>query len=303
MKIKEFFTSTTFLAIIASILWSTAFVGIKIGLKYSTPLQFAGLRFFIAGLMIMPFIPDLREKLIIVRKNFKIILWVGMVQTVIQYSLFYTGMQYVPGALGAMIVGSGPLFVAIVAHIFIPTDRLTKQKLISIFIGLIGVAVITLKPGEMGVVVPMMWVGVLFLFGNHLMSGLGNVLVATDKRKVPPLVLSAFSMLTGGAILFVISLFVEGLQTGPFPFEYWASLGWLSFLSAAAFSIWYTLLRRPGVKVSDLNMWKFIVPVLGAVLSWIMLPDEKPTLTALIGMMFIALALINLNRQTKKRGI
>lgn len=303
MKLKELFTSTIFLAIVASILWSTAFVGIKIGLKYSTPLQFAGLRFFISGIMIMPFIPDLKEKLIIVRKNIKIILLVGLVQTVIQYSLFYTGMQYVPGALGAMIVGAGPLFVAIVAHIFIPTDRLTKQKLISILFGLIGVGVITFKPGEMGVVVPMMWVGVLLLFGNNLMSGFGNVLVATEKRKVPPLVLSAFSMLLGGAILFVISLFVEGLQTGPFPFEYWASLGWLSFLSAAAFSIWYTLLRRPGVKVSDLNMWKFIIPVLGAVLSWLMLPDEKPTLMALIGMMFIAIALISLNRQTKKRGI
>lgn len=38
--------STTFLAILACLLWSTAFVGIKIGLEYTTPMQFAGTRFF-----------------------------------------------------------------------------------------------------------------------------------------------------------------------------------------------------------------------------------------------------------------
>lgn len=303
MKIRDIFTSTIFLAIIACILWSTAFVGIKIGLQYNKPLQFAGLRFIISGLMIFPFIPNLREKLVIVWNNFQIIILVGLVQTVFQYSVFYMGMDYVPGALGAMIVGSGPLFVAIVAHLFIPTDKITKRKLVSIVFGLIGVGIITLKPGQMGNVDPMIWVGILLLFGNNILSGLGNVLVATEKRRVPPLILSAFSMFFGGIILFVVSLFVEGYQTGPFPIEYWASLGWLSFLSAAAFSIWYTLLRRPGVKVSDLNMWKFIIPVLGAVLSWLMLPNEKPTLIALVGMLFIALALITLNMQTKKRGL
>ncbi len=303
MKIRDIFTSTIFLAIIACILWSTAFVGIKIGLQYSKPLQFAGLRFIISGLMIFPFIPNLREKLVIVWNNFQIIILVGLVQTVFQYSVFYMGMDYVPGALGAMIVGSGPLFVAIVAHLLIPNDKITKRKLVSIVFGLIGVGIITLKPGQMGNVVPMIWVGILLLFGNNILSGLGNVLVATEKRRVPPLILSAFSMFFGGIILFVVSLFVEGFQTGPFPFEYWASLGWLSFLSAAAFSIWYTLLRRPGVKVSDLNMWKFIVPVLGAVLSWIMLPNEKPTLIALVGMLFITLSLITLNMQIKKRGL
>ncbi|MCD6354765.1 MAG: hypothetical protein J7L95_04370 [Prolixibacteraceae bacterium] len=42
------FKNTTFLAILACWLWSTAFVGVKIGLEYQSPFQFAGSRFFIS---------------------------------------------------------------------------------------------------------------------------------------------------------------------------------------------------------------------------------------------------------------
>ena len=76
---------------------------------------------------------------------------------------------------------------------------------------------------------------------------------------------------------------------------YYISLAWLSFMSAAAFSIWFTLLQRPGVKVSELNVWKFIIPVFGALLSWIILPDESADPVAITGMVFIALSLIVLN--------
>jgi len=41
---------TLLLAAVACMLWSTAFVGIKIGLRYSSPFQFAGFRFILSGL-------------------------------------------------------------------------------------------------------------------------------------------------------------------------------------------------------------------------------------------------------------
>jgi drug/metabolite transporter (DMT)-like permease len=195
------------------------------------------------------------------------------------------------------------LFVAIVAHLLLPNDKLTRRKNISIALGLMGVVVISLGRNKMGVTGPLVGVGILILIGNNILGGLGNILVASDKRRIPPLVFSSLSMLIGGASLFILGLVTEGYQAGPFPIEYYLSLGWLSFLSAAAFSLWYTLLRRPGVKVSDLNMWKFIIPLLGAVLSWILLPDENPTFMAIVGMVLIALSLVALNWQVKKRGL
>lgn len=284
-------------------LWSTAFVAIKIGLQYSQPFQFAGIRFFISGLLIIPFIPNLKASMLIAKQNFPKILLVGFVQTFLQYALFYKGINLVPSALGAMVIGSGPLFVAIVAHLLLPNDKLTKRKNISIALGLMGVVAISLGRNKMGATGPLVGVGILILIGNNILGGLGNILVASDKRRIPPMVFSSLSMIIGGASLFILGLVTEGYQAGPYPVEYYFSLGWLSFLSAAAFSIWYTLLRRPGVKVSDLNMWKFIIPLLGAVLSWILLPDENPTSLAIVGMVLIALSLVALNWQVKKRGL
>ena len=287
----------------ACILWSTAFAGIKIGLQYTSPFQFAGIRFFLAGLLIIPFIPDLRTKLAAAKQNISKILLVGFVQTFLQYALFYRGVDMVPGALGAMIIGSGPLFIAIVAHFFMPGDTLNRRKVASILVGLLGIVIISLGRKQMGAVGTMASVGILILIANNLLAGLGNMLVATDKRRIPPLVLSSFSMIFGGALLLGLGLVTEGYQSGPFPLEYWLSLGWLSFLSAAAISIWYTLLKRPGVKLSTLNMWKFIIPVLGVVLSWLLLPNEHPTLIAVLGMILVGLSLVILNWNIRKRGL
>lgn len=291
------------MAIVACILWSTAFVGIKIGLKYTSPFQFAGIRFFLSGLLIIPFIPNLKSSLGIAKDNIPKIILVGIIQTFFQYALFYKGIELVPGALGAMVIGSGPLFIAIVAHFIMPDDHITKRKMFSILLGLSGIVIVSLGRNQMGEVGPFVGLGILILIANNLLSGFGNILVANDKRQIPPLILSSFSMILGGVLLFVVGLFTEGINVGPFPIEYYISLSWLSFLSAAAISIWYTLLKRPGVKVSSLNMWKFIIPVLGAILSWLILPNESPTMVAVLGMLLVAIALIVLNWHIKKRGI
>jgi drug/metabolite transporter (DMT)-like permease len=63
-------------------------------------------------------------------------------------------------------------------------------------------------------------------------------------------------------------------------------------MSAAAFSIWFTLLKRPNVKVSVINIWKFIIPVFGTILSWVLLPDESPDFIAILGMVIIGISII-----------
>jgi drug/metabolite transporter (DMT)-like permease len=107
-------------------------------------------------------------------------------------------------------------------------------------------------------------------------------------------------MIIGGGALYLVSLPLEGTNPGPKPMEYFISLGWLSMLSAIAISIWTVLLKRPGTKVSDLNFWKFLIPLFGAILSWILLPGEQPQLLTLLGMVVIAISLIVLNLVRRK---
>jgi drug/metabolite transporter (DMT)-like permease len=93
---------------------------------------------------------------------------------------------------------------------------------------------------------------------------------------------------------------MEGPPRGSFPVDYWILLLWLSFMAAFAFSLWFKLLQRPGVKVSELNLWKFIIPVVGAILSWLLVPDEHPEWLTVAGMIIITGSLIMFYRPSNK---
>ncbi|HYQ56641.1 MAG TPA: DMT family transporter, partial [Draconibacterium sp.] len=292
---KNFLNSTTFLAIVACWLWSTAFVGVKVGLEYHTPFQFAGIRFFISGVILFLYFGKPKQYFLELKNNLKFLLLLSVVQIFIQYSLFYSGLNLLPSSLSAMIIGSQPLFIALVAHFSFHNDKMTPLKTGSIIIGVIGIAVITLGRSKVEMKGELEFLGIALLLINNVVSGYSNVLISKHSAGISPVVLSSTTLIIGGIMLSLLSIPVEGINIGPFPPQYWYALAWLSFLSAAAITIWFSLLKRPGVKVSILNVWKFLIPVSGAALSWILLSDEEPDLTSILGMVVIAIALISLN--------
>ena len=287
--------STTFLAIIACLLWSTAFVGVKIGLKYTTPLQFAGFRFFLSGIYILPFCGNIYKSFKQIRQHWKEVLRLALFQTFLLYTMFYLGISLVPAAITAIIIGASPLFSAILAHLFLKDDRLSMRNMVSISLGMTGVVIIALSRGSFSWAEGKEFWGILILILANLAGSMGNVIVVKYRSGLPPLLLNSAQLMTGGLGLILLSIPFEGLAFGINEPQYYISLGWLSFMSAVAFSIWFILLRRPGIKVSELNVWKFLIPVFGAALSWIILVNEQPEAIALIGMLLIGLSLIVLN--------
>jgi len=293
--------STSFLAIIACLLWATPFAAIKIGLKYTTPLNFAGIRFFVSGILILPFIPQFRTKLKnLSSKSWKLIIQVALLQTTFLYGLFYTGIDYLPGALGAMLIGAQPLFAAVLAHLMMKNDKMTWTKISAILLGMVGVCIISLGRADF-VLTTTIPLGVGILILNNIVGSMGNVIVARDTREIPPRILASFSMIIGGAMLVLISIPMERPQWHIHPAEYYMALGWLALVSSMAITIWFGLLGREGVKVSNLNTWKFIIPIFGACISWILLPNESPDIISIFGMMVIACSLLLLNYFNKKK--
>lgn len=292
--------NTIFWAIIACLLWSTAYASIKIGLKYDTPFHFAGIRFIVAGLMILPFTvkPAVYIKMVI--ENWKVVAWVAFLQTFVNYSLFYHGLTLVPGALGAVIVGSQPLVTAVVAAIMHGDDKLNKKKIYTIIFGISGVVLISVgrQAFKMGSAIELL--GVFMILVANIGTATSNVIVSLKSKNLNPFVLSSSSLFMGGILLYLLSIPFETPSQGPLPLEYWMMLLWLCFMAAAAFSIWFKLLQRPGVKVSELNLWKFIIPVIGAILSWLFVEGENPEWLTISGMIIITVSLIMFYRSTRE---
>jgi drug/metabolite transporter (DMT)-like permease len=294
--------NTVFWAIIACLLWSTAYAGIKLGLQYDTPLHFAGTRFIISGLMILPFTVKPSEYFRMIREYRKVVIWIMSLQTLLNYSLFYIGLNLVPGALGAIIVGSQPLVTAVVAAVMHEEEKLTRSKITTIIFGISGVILISAGRQALKMGTAIEFLGVILILIANIATATSNVIVSLKGKGMNPMVLSSATLGMGGIILFLFSLVVENPVVGPKPAEYWLDLIWLSFMSAFAFSLWFKLLQRPGVKVSELNLWKFIIPVVGAVLSWILVPGENPEWLTVTGMVLITGSLVVFflnNRETK----
>ena len=299
---KDQHNNTIFWAIITCLMWSTAYPFIKIGLQYATPIHFAGTRFLISGLMILPFTIRPRAYIRMVLDNRSLIIWTTVLQTLINYILFYNGMQRVTGALGAVIVGAQPFVTAIVSRIMIREERFTRAKVVTILFGFSGILLVSAGRQGFHFGLPGEVAGIIMIFIANISTATSNVLVSKKGKKMNPLVLSSFSLFVGGAIMFLISFVFEDVPSKPdFPLKYWMVLGWLAFMSAFTFSKWYVLLKRPEVKVSELNLWKFIIPVFGAILSWLLVPGERPDWVTITGMVVISLSLIWFFGVTGKR--
>jgi drug/metabolite transporter (DMT)-like permease len=303
LNLKKLLSNTIFLAIVACLLWSSAFAGIKIGLQYTPPLQFAGIRFIISGLMILPFCGPLAKTFQAMWQHRGPVLKVSLFQTFLLYALFYTGISRVPANITAMVIGASPLFISVLAHIMVSDDKMTLRKTFSILLGIAGVVIIaTSREGDYSWEGGQEFWGIIILVVANICGGVGNVLAAQKTKGINPLVMNSAQLFIGGLALFLLSLPIESLDLSPKPSAYYVALGWLSFLSAAAFSIWFVLLQRPGVKVSELNIWKFIIPVFGALLAWMLIPEEKPQMVSIVGMVVISFSLVLLNVGKKARN-
>ncbi len=288
------------LAILACLLWSSSFVTVKHALEHQTPLTLAGMRFVLAGLIQIPLCGSLVAPFRMLRREFATVLLVSLFHTIYLYGTFFIGMMWVRGAEGAVMIGAGPLASALMAHLLMHDDKLQRKTLVSIAFGMSGIILISLASKPWSPLGLKEFFGLMLLLSGAVVSAVGNIVVAQRKGGLHPVALNSAQMLLGGMVLLLIALPFEGTPNLRLPAVFYGELLWLAIISATAFAIWFHLLSK--IKVSKLNLWKFLIPLSGAALSWIFLPDESPTLPTLAGMALIVTGIIIGQRESRKNN-
>ena len=280
-------------AIMASILWAIVNPFIKQGLSYDfTPMNFAGLRFTIVGIILFAYTwhRGMWKEILVNRKLFLNLILINMFMG---YTAFYFGVDFVSGAISSIIMGMTPLINVLLAHLIARNDKLNRYKIISLIVSFTGLILI-IGTGSDGK--PLDWKGIggiVLLLLSIIFQGYSAISVSEDKAKINPIFLNAVQMFFGGLLIYIVGLGTEGYHsfTGK-PAGFYISLGILVFISVFAFSFWFIALQAKGSKVSDINMCRLINPILGAILSWIMLAGEYPTFSTVAGMIIIVSSLI-----------
>ena len=119
--------------------------------------------------------------------------------------------------------------------------------------------------------------GELSLLGEGLLLlapvayALSSGMLKNYSQKEDPMVLSGYQFMAGGAVMAVAGAVLGG-SLSPQRWTAFAVLGYLSFLSAAAYSIWGLLLKfNP---VSKVSVFSFLNPIVGVVLSALLLRES-----------------------------
>lgn len=296
--------TASLLAMICTLLWGTAFPFIKLGYaEFSidsgdtgAKLLFAGLRFSLAGLMVLLF-DCVKERRIIPIKKYDAVpvISLGFVLTFAQYLFTYIGIGFTSGTNTSIITACASFLTVLFVPIFFRDDKLTAQKLIGCAIGFGGVLVMNQGGGVSAETLP----GDLLIFASTVCAAAGNILSKKFVQGRSPVALTGAQLLFGGALLCTAGITLGGRldlsNTGGA-----LILIWLAFVSASAFSLWTALLKyNPASKISVFNLF---VPVFGTLLSGILLGEDsfKPATFISLGLIAIGIILVNLSKVGEK---
>ena len=129
------------------LIWSSTWVAIKIGLEDCPPLLGAGIRFALAGVVLLVLAAVQRRPL---HTDWVLAAVLALAPFAFAYGLVYWGEQYVPSGLAAVLFGVMPLYTALLAGVLLPEEPLRAPLVIGVLIGIGGLALAFLESVELG---------------------------------------------------------------------------------------------------------------------------------------------------------
>ena len=138
-------------ALLATIIWASSFVFVKMILSNIGPLTIAGLRYFLAFLVLLPFMMRRKQALqSIAPKTWFHLTLIGLSAYTVGNGALFWGLKYLPATTTSFLVGISPLLILIGGVIFL-NEVPSRLQIIGLIISLVGNAVFFssgLQPGE-----------------------------------------------------------------------------------------------------------------------------------------------------------
>jgi drug/metabolite transporter (DMT)-like permease len=253
-------------------IWGSTWLFIKLGLADLPPLTFAGIRFVLASLILSAMILARGVRWPRARNEWLLIAIVGLLQFTLNYGLVFWGEQYIPSGLAAVLQSTFPAFGLVIAHLYLPYERMTPAKVIGVLLGVMGVAIIF--SDRLTISGPMALFGSVALVLSAFFGSYSNVLVKAYATQIDPQVLAAGQMVCGFPPLLVLGLATEG---NPFRFHWTmmavVSLAYLVVVgSVIAFALYYWLVRH--MDVTKTMLIALVTPVVAVVLGMMVLHER-----------------------------
>ena len=286
-------------AIFVTILWASSWVLIKFGLRNNIPaITFAGLRYGLAWLYLMPFILLKRERrsalMQLSRSDWLRLAALGAIFYTLTQGSQFLGLAYLPAAMLNLLLNLTPVLVGIAGAIFLRANPTPSQwfgiGLTTVGVGFYFLPIALPQAQVIGVIVAL--VGIL---SNAASSLLGREINRSGTHS--PLMVTFVSMGIGSVLLLVIGIVTQGF--GSMSWQDWAIVIWLAVVNTAfAFTLWnHTLRTLTAVESSVIN--GLMMPQI-AILAFIFL-GENMSPKEVLGLILVGIGvlIVQLKRQNQ----
>lgn len=293
--------SSAYLSLIfVCIVWGTTYLAIRVGVQYYPPFLFAGIRQFVAGIILMIAALAINKNKDFSRANILKQMLVGFLMLSIGNGCVTYGEKYVTSGAAALICGIMPLFAVLLnLFIFSKNDHFNWRIGLGLALGFCGVALIFKN-------------NIADLSNKNYIGGVGCVLLATiswafgsainkkHSSTVNPVLNSALQLFFGGLFMLIGSPLLDGAYT----FQIWhpeglMALGYLIvFGSVLAYAAYMHAFNNLPVGIA--TIYAYINPLVAVILGYIILKEPLTIYTA-FSFITILTGVFLVNRGYKKQ--
>jgi len=266
----------------ATAMWGASFVLIKIGLREIPPVTLAALRYSLTSVIFLGAIFSrfkARELLNYLKRDIKVLSAIGFTGVFLPSVFQNVGMQYTNASIASILMATGPVFVVLLAAVFL-NENLGSKKVGGIVLALFGAVMISTQGNLSGIKeMPSYMFGNVLLLLSAISYGPSTILSKIRVNVEEPIVVLTWSTAIGSLFLLAFTLIYEsGTSLFSLTSSAWIIvLALVLFPTALAFFLWFEALKR--MEASKVSIFIFLIPVFAVAFSKIFLLEPITTFT------------------------
>ncbi len=273
------------------LIWGTTYFAIKVGVKSVSPWLLAGVRFLVAGAVLIVAARLAGQRLPRGAEWTRLTI-VALLLLCVSNGCVVWALQYVDSGVGALVIATLPIFT--MGWLAVGGQRPTLMSVAGVLIGFAGLAIIFWPHSGVSATHPRYALGVAALLLAPVTWSLGSVYAQRRPVSVPPLMRVAVQSLVGGALMTVLGLIVAGRAGFAPAREAWIALAYLIvFGSIIGYGSYIYAIEH--LSATLVSTYTYVNPVVAlAIGSWY--GGERLDARLLVGAVVMLVGVVLVNR-------
>ncbi|MCF8069751.1 MAG: DMT family transporter [Desulfobacterales bacterium] len=267
--------------ILITFIFGSSSVVIKISMFGFGPFTALAIRSVIALIAILVWAIATHRPLKLKKGQFPQVMFIALL-SFIEMSMYFIGFSKTDASRGSLLMNIQPFFILLLAHFFIPGDRITLKKTMGILFGFLGVLFIFME--NRGVSSDLMVGDILIIIGV-LCWAVNAIFVKLRIHNFEPFHLVMYSLLLGIPAFSLQAFIFDSRMVGEITVASVSALFYLGIITVGfGYVAWTKIMQKIGT--TTLHAFVFLIPVSG-VLSGALVLGEPLTYKIVLALIFI----------------